>query len=527
MQNEINQALADIFQHVIPEIVLIGAACAIFLGGTVRSGRNMWAGAALAALLGAGIALVIVAYTPRPVGDATRAATFATPIVIDPLALLIKIVALAAGVVFVLFAWGELGKRHAADFYACLLIIIAGLSLTASANDLITLFLALELISIPTYILLYLPKHDPAAQEAAMKYFLLSVFSSALLLFGFSYLYGITGTTNIPAILHTLNASPARDLPALAPVALILVLAGLGFRVTAAPFHFYAPDVYQGAPTVGAALLAFVPKAAGFVALLRVLGFILPAGVAPRDGYLGEALSDQAPILLWFLAAITMFVGNILALLQDNIKRLLAYSSIAHAGYMLIGLAVAPFLHGRGNEPDGVVAVLFYLVAYGAMTIGAFGVVSYLSSKERPVESVDDLAGLSRTHPGIALLMVLFLFSLIGIPLTAGFNGKFLVLFGALAVPSPDYAVLFRVLALLGVLNAGIASWYYLRIIAVMYLRNALRPLPAQRCWAGLTTLWLCALATVGLSLPPAADWLAEAARAATGRTAPAATGQR
>jgi NADH-quinone oxidoreductase subunit N len=194
---------------------------------------------------------------------------------------------------------------------------------------------------------------------------------------------------------------------------------------------------------------------------------------------------------------------------------------------MLIGLAVAPFLQGRGNEPDGVVAVLFYLVAYGAMTIGAFGVISYLSSKERPVESMDDLAGLSRTHPGIALLMVLFLFSLIGIPFTAGFNGKFLVLFGALAVPSPDYAVLFRVLAVLGVLNAGIASWYYLRIIAVMYLRNALRPSPAPRCWAGLTTLWLCALATVGLSVPPAADWLLEAARAATGRTAPAATAQR
>src|SRR5262249_55919056 len=160
--------------------------------------------------------------------------------------------------------------------------------------------LALELISIPTYILLYLPRHDDAAQEAAMKYFLLSVFSSALLLFGFSYLYGIAGTTNIPAILHTLNAAPAKELPGLAPVALILILAGLGFRITAAPFHFYAPDVYQGAPTVGAALLAWIPKLAGFVALLRVLGFVLPGGVPPRDGvYIGEALSDQVPILLW------------------------------------------------------------------------------------------------------------------------------------------------------------------------------------------------------------------------------------
>jgi NADH-quinone oxidoreductase subunit N len=369
-----------------------------------------------------------------------------------------------------------------------------------------------------------LPRHDEAAQEAALKYFLLSIFSSGLLLFGFSYLYGLTGTTNISAILHTLNNAAAREVPVIASVALIMVVAGLGFRITAAPFHFYAPDVYQGAPTVGAALLAFVPKVAGFVALLRVLGFVMPVGEPARGGLIGMGLSEQVPILFWFLAVITMFLGNILALLQDNLKRLLAYSSVAHAGYMLIALASAPYLAGISNGPDGVVALLYYLVAYGVMTIGAFAVISYLSSPERPVENVDDLAGLSRSHPGVAFLMAIFLFSLIGIPLTAGFNGKFLVFFGALNADQArlevfpgDQASLFTILAFLGVINAAIGAWYYLRLLGVMYLRNPLRPIEVPPNRPALVTLGLCALLTVGLSFPPGANWLLQATRNAVG----------
>jgi NADH-quinone oxidoreductase subunit N len=312
-------------------------------------------------------------------------------------------------------------------------------------------------------------------------------------------------------------------MPAIALVALMLVVAGLGFRITAVPFHFYAPDVFQGTSLGGAALLSFVPKIAGFVALLRVLGFVLPVlpeGVLPPDGRVGLALSDQVPILLWFLAAVTMLLGNLLALLQDNLKRLLAYSSIAHAGYMLVALAVAPYLRQPGGDasgPDGLEALIYYLVAYGAMTLGAFAVITYLNTRERPVEEVDDLAGLWSSHPGIALLMVLFLFSLIGIPLTAGFTGKFLVLFGAMSVPLEGQATLFRVLAFIGVVNAAIGGWYYLRIIAVMYLRTPLRPLETKRAWPGLATLWICALLTIGLSIPPGADWLLSAARSAVG----------
>jgi NADH-quinone oxidoreductase subunit N len=314
----------------------------------------------------------------------------------------------------------------------------------------------------------------------------------------------------------------------------------MGFKITAVPFHFYAPDVYQGAPTSAVALLAFLPKVAGFAALLRVLGFVVPQDLLPNPSLAGRLLSDQAPILLWFLAAVTMIMGNVLGLLQDNVKRLLAYSSVAHAGYMLIGLSVAPYLASdalalkAGDTPvtGGVETVLFYLVAYGAMTIGAFAVLSYLSTPQRRVETLDDLAGLSRSHPGVALLMLLFLFSLIGIPLTAGFAGKLLLFFGAMAVKSPDHALLFRALALLGVINAAIGAWYYLRIVAVMYLRTTVRPIERRRAWPGLATLWLCGLLTVGLGFNPGSGWLLDAShdaargarvRAPSGAPAPVA----
>jgi NADH-quinone oxidoreductase subunit N len=265
---------------------------------------------------------------------------------------------------------------------------------------------------------------------------------------------------------------------------------------------------------------------AGFVALVRLLGLVLPGVNAAQNEFTG--LSDQGPVLLWLLAMITMFLGNILGLLQDNLKRLLAYSSVAHSGYMLIALAVAPYLRrvpaaGESTGPDALAALFFYLVAYGLMTIGAFSVIAYLSTRQRPVETVDDLAGLSRSHPGMAAFMAIFLFSLIGIPLTAGFTGKLMVFFGAMAVPASEHASWFRVLALLGVINAAIGAWYYLRIIAVMYLRTPVEPLAPRPRLAGLLTLWICAILTIGLSVPPGAQWLLQAARAATAAPAPAA----
>ncbi|HMC63562.1 MAG TPA: NADH-quinone oxidoreductase subunit N, partial [Gemmataceae bacterium] len=321
----------------------------------------------------------------------------------------------------------------------------------------------------------------------------------------------------VEALTRTESQGDVAALPGVAQIALVMIVAGLGFKIAAVPFHFYAPDVYQGAPTPVAAFLAFIPKVAGFVALIRVLGFVW----AKEASIPGLALGLQVPTLLWILATMTMFLGNVLALLQDNLKRLLAYSSVAHAGYMLIGLTVARDL-ALSAEPSkstggGVDAVLFYLVAYGAMTVGAFAVLSYLSTPQRPVVNVDDLADLSGSHPGIALLMALFLFGLIGIPFTAGFWGKLFLFFGALGVPArpplEEHAHLFRLLAVIGAINAAIGAWYYLRILSVMYLRSSIKPLEKRREWPGLAAIWICAAVTLAFGVYP--EPLAKAARQA------------
>jgi NADH-quinone oxidoreductase subunit N len=517
-------AIISSFALIGPEAILVLGACILFLGGTFRPSRHLWGAGALTALALAALALVLSPAT----GVNSQADLFAGPLLLDPLALLVKVIALVGGAVLVLFSWNEVTERWAAEYHGCLLIIVAGLCLTGSANELVVLFLALELISIPTYVLLYLARSDRLAQEAAMKYFLLSVFSSALSLFGFSYLYGLAGTTNLPGLIAALTEAGKSSLPGLALVALVMVVAGLGFRISAVPFHFYAPDVYQGTTEAVAALLAFVPKVAGFVALLRVLGLIpleaLIGGRALVEGANGGLLGDKPPTLLWILAAVTMTLGNILALVQDNLKRLLAYSSVAHAGYMLIGLAVAAAPHGQESQSTytGIDALLFYLVAYGAMTVGAFAVIACLNSPQQPVENVEDLAGLSRTHPSMALAMALFLFSLIGVPLTAGFVGKLLLFQGAMAVPnvtepgSVDQARLFRILALIGAINAAIGAWFYLRIAVVMYLREPARRLGAIRSVPALGAVLACAVVTLAFGIYP--EPLAKQAREATPR---------
>lgn len=551
MNPNLVSALTGYVPYLVPEMILGLVACVLFLGGTWRANRHLWGGVALAALIAAGLALILNPLPHFASAGAADAARYASPVLLDRLALLLRAVAIAGGIILVLLCWDAVPDKRAADYHACLLLMVAGMGLSGAANELVTLFLALELTSIPTYLILYIGKStqpegglDAPAQEAAMKYFLLSVFSSALTLFGFSYLYGLAGTTNLPGLADafrrasqlagSMENAPPSPLLGMGMIALVMVVAGLGFRLTAVPFHFYAPDVYQGTTTANAAILAFVPKVAGFAALVRVLGFVLPtlSGNVFAAGLEQPILSDQLPVLLWMIAAVTMTLGNLLGLLQDNLRRLLAYSSVAHAGYMLIGLAVAPGLL-TASEPmvDGVDAVFFYLVAYGAMTIGAFGVLEYLSTSGQRAETVDDVAGLSRTRPGMALLMVLFLFSLIGIPLTAGFMGKFLLFAGAVEIPPalkpsfwpPDPQVLFIGLALLAALNAAIGGWYYLRIAAVMYLRDPSPAAPTlaakgQRSWPVLAAVWLCALLTLGIGVFPAP--LKKAVQAAVPRPA-------
>jgi NADH-quinone oxidoreductase subunit N len=527
VNDSIISGLVHGYPLMVPEGLLVLGACVLFLGSTFRASRNLWGAVAVLFLIGAVVAVGFNPRSPRIPEQSVspEAVLFASPLLVDGLALLVKAIAVVGGLVLVLVSWKEVPDRTAGEFHGCVLLITAGVMLTGSANELITLFLSLELVSIPTYVLLYLQRTDNAAQEAAMKYFLLSIFSSALLLFGFSYLYGLAGTTNLPGIADALGKADSSRLPGVALVALVMVVAGLGFRITAVPFHFYAPDVYQGTTSSAAGLLAFVPKVAGFVALLRVLGYIphelpgMPTGLLEAEKYPDLVLGVQVPKLLWILAVVTMSLGNVLALLQTNVKRLLAYSSVANAGYLLVGLVVARFLPAgyNPNPPPGMVvvggvdAVLFYLIAYGAMTVGAFAVLTYLSTPQRPVETLDDLAGLGRSHPGLALTLALFLFSLIGIPLTAGFVGKLLLFAGAILVVPPPASeggtewLWFRVLALIMAVNAAIAAWYYLKMVTVMYLRSPLRPLDRVRSWPVLAALAICVVVTLGAGVYPKA----------------------
>jgi NADH-quinone oxidoreductase subunit N len=508
VNSDIPAALSGYFAWIIPECILGAFACVLFLGATWRRDRNLWGAVALIGIAAAGVALWLTRLPVFESDDRARAALFASPVWLDHLAVYVKALALGGVGILVLLSWESVDEDVAAEHHGCLLVIAAGVCFSGSANDLITLFLALELISIPTYITLYLTRGGDQAREASVKYFLLSVFSSAMLLFGFSYLYGLAGTTNLHGIADAftlpqpgVNSGEANPKSGIALVALVMIVAGLGFRLAAVPFHFYAPDVYQGTSNSAAALLAYVPKVAGVVALIRVFGYIpfqIGADAQPLRPIEGRDLST----LLWIIAAVTMTLGNILALLQDNVRRMLAYSSVAHSGYMLIGLAAANYLgelpKDQGPITRGVDTVLFYLVAYGVMTIGAFAVLEYLTTRERSVESVDDLAGLSKTHPGVALVMTLFLLSLIGIPPTPGFTGKWELLFGAFSLPTDSadaqkQATLFRILALIGVINAAIGSWYYLRLITVMYLRTPLQPIPKRRASPELVSVWACA----------------------------------
>jgi NADH-quinone oxidoreductase subunit N len=468
----LQQTLKSVFRLAAPEIALIGTACVMFLFGCLYNRRWLWF---LVSLLGVILAAILAGTVKTQMPPVMTAAS----LIPDDAAVFVRWVSLVTAFILLFVSWPEVDRTNAAEYYACLLVAVAGTSLVGRANDLVTLFLSLELLSIPTYVLLYLPARTKLNQEAAAKYFLLSVMSSAILLFGFSYLYGLTGSVNITVIADALakvHAGVGAGSPnPMALLAAVMVIAAIGFRITAVPFHFYAPDVYEGGPAGVVAQLAFLPKVAGFVALARLFGLV---GADARQ--IPFNADTQVPLLLWVVAVLTMCVGNVLALLQDNVRRLLAYSGVAHGGYMLMGVVVASSLPDARTPPDvgGIDAVLVYLVAYGMMTVGAFAVILYLSTPEHPVESIDDLAGLSRSHPISAGAMAVFMFSLIGLPLTAGFAGKLLLFIGAIDAPtdSPTMRDLYRTLAVFAAVNAAIGAYYYLRVVGVMFLRSPIRP---------------------------------------------------
>jgi len=465
----------NLWQVLAPEIILCIAACVLFLLGVLRAAvfRSLAPMIALLALL--------FVFFGQIRGGVEQMQEDATNIVrVYQFADYIKLLASGVGSLFVLLAWPTDAKStgnsalqfgsEAGEFFALMLLSIAGVFLVAGANDIILLFLGIELASIPTYIMVSVSRPLPAAQEAGVKYFFLGAMAAALMLFGFSYLYGTTGTTNLTemtALFHgTVNnaaLTPMTKLASWQMLAVVLLIAGFAFKLAAFPLHFYAGDVYQGAATPVTAFLSFVPKASGLVALIKIL-FVISGGV--------WAVPAEIAKLLWILAVLTMSVGNVLGLLQLNVKRVLAYSSIAHSGYMLVGVAT---LAGASGDYDvqhqALQGVLFYLAAYGIMNAAAFGVLMLLPARgdrarapATSAETFEDLAGTGRNHVVLGLAMAVACFSLIGLPLTVGFFGKFYLIRPALS--GHNYW-----LVALTMINAAISAAYYLRIVGTMFLR--------------------------------------------------------
>lgn len=367
------------------------------------------------------------------------------------------------------------------EYYALLLLATAGMFVLVASVDTISLFMGLELMSIPIYALAGFDRRKLRSNEAGLKYFLIGAFASAILLYGMALLYGATGHTDFAGIRAGFDTQSP-----LAVGGLALVLVGLAFKISAVPFHQWTPDVYEGAPTSVTAFMSVTVKASAFVILLRVLLLSVPDDVETVKG------------VLYALAGLTMVVGNVMAVIQTNVKRLLAYSSIAHAGYVLLAFVA--------GTPESYAAILFYLMVYVFMNIGAFGVVVALARGGQESERIDDFAGLAHSRPGLAALMTLFMLALAGIPGTAGFMGKFYLFSSAVKAGVID-------LAILGVMTSLISVYYYLRLPVAMYMRDAPDEEPAEASSSELLVLGICALAVLYLGFFPNHDPLTGAFR--------------
>ena len=428
-----------------PEIVLVGAVVVVLVADLLSSGR---ASGLVASLAGIGLLASIVPLVTLAV-DGTDRSLFGGAYVVDNFSLVLKALFLVAGYVVVLLSTNYIAEGDYAEgeYYFLLLSATLGMTLMASARDLVTIFVALELLSIPAYMLAGWRKRDLHSNEGGVKYYLMGVFASAVMLYGMSLLYGFSGSTLLSDIGQRLALPDATPLVTLA---VILVVVGFAFKVSAVPFHTWAPDTYEGAPTPITAFLAVSSKAAGFVALLQLI-LIAFSG---RDDVIGP--------LMWVLAALTMTVGNLIALRQTNIVRLLAYSGVAQAGFILAPLAVV------GTNPQGALrAVITYLLIYAAMNLGAFAVVLAVARKTRSAE-IESWGGLFEYAPGLTVLMTVFLFSLAGIPPLGGWLAKFVVFRSLL---EPDITFGGVTLAVVVAVNSVIALYYYANVAREMWMR--------------------------------------------------------
>jgi len=374
--------------------------------------------------------------------------SFSGSVVQDNFASFFKIIFLVSAGLAVLISdqYMEREGCNHGELYPIILFTVVGMMLMASGTDLMTIFLGLEVMSVALYVLAGFNRENTKSNEAGLKYFLLGCFSTGFLLYGMALTYGATGTTRIDKIAVAVGQMSLPSANIMLVAGMLLMLTGFAFKVAAAPFHMWTPDVYEGAPTPMTAFMSAGPKAAGFAAALRIFLVALPT------------LQVEWSQVLWVLAVLTMTIGNITALRQDNIKRMLAYSSIAHAGYALVG-----FTAGNGT---GTAGILFYMLSYAFMNIGAFAIIILVAKKGETNGNVQDFAGLSNKHPVLAAAMAIFLFSLAGMPPTAGFIGKFYLFSGAI---QKGYVWL----AVIGVLNSAASVYYYLRVMVYMYMKDS------------------------------------------------------
>ena len=478
---------------ILPLTVLLAWGCLLLLADLWIPPGRKWLTAALAAV---GLSLTLGISLAQAGGSTVG---FNGMVEVDNFAIFLDVIFLGSGLFAIAISHDYLKRMEIeyGEYYVLLLFSVAGMMLMSVAADLIVVFLALEMLSIPLYVLAGFARPKLDSEESALKYFLLGAFSGGIFLYGVALTFGATQTTSLRGVMASAQAGAANLTLLILGGALLLI--GLGFKVAAVPFHMWTPDVYHGAPSSVTAFMAAGAKTAGFTALLRVLVIALP-----------EISADLTPIL-WGLAALTMIVGNLLAIVQKNIKRLLAYSSIAHAGYLLMALAV----YGQAQAADdAIAAALFYLVAFAVASFGAWAVIIALEKTDFSLETVnrkglmlEDYAGLARKSPLLAAAMTVFMLSFTGVPPTLGFAGKFFLFRTTLEAGTPAFVVL----ALIGVLTSLISAYYYLKVVVTMYMQAG-DPEVRSDAWLSLTAV-LTAAATVVLSLfsTPLFRWAAEA----------------
>jgi NADH-quinone oxidoreductase subunit N len=475
-----------------PLVAALLVACAVLVVDAIAPGRDRPAIAV--SLVGLAVVAAVTWWTGQAPGTA-----FGGSYTVDSLTTFLDLVFIAIVALTILFGPDYLAPRDlpVAEFAATLIFAMTGAMLIAGSADLLVLFVGLELMVLPGYLLAGFAKHDALSTEGAIKYFLLGSFSSAIFLFGLAYVWGLTGTTRIAGVADALAAAQGLS-PALA-MGLAFLTTGVAFKIAAVPFHYWTPDAYQGSPTPVTGYLSVGPKVGAFALIIRLFVEAL-----------GPIQTDWLPVIA-VLAVLTMTLGNLVAIAQTNVKRMLAYSSIAHTGYIMVGLCA----YAADPTSGGLEAVLFYTAAYTFMNLGAFAVIAALQKRPGVTSQLDTFAGLGRREPLLGVLMTLFLLSLTGIPPTAGFFGKALVILSAVTAGG-----WMTVLAVIMVLNAVVAAFYYLRVVVYMYMRDP-KGEPVVVRHGGLVRLGLAiaAAATILLGvLPgPLIDAAAKAAQAVAG----------